>query len=115
MLAAGCNDFLYKPFEKQAIFEMMEKHLGVRFIYAETNGSTEDTIAEMILTPDMFQAMPTEWVQKLRRNALLGDVNKLMEMISELDQQDEQLATILYELVDRYEFERILAVLGKVN
>jgi PAS domain S-box-containing protein len=115
MLAAGCDDFLYKPFEKHAIFEMLEKHLGVRFIYAETNGATEEIAEESLLTADMLQALPSEWVQNLHRNALLGDVNKLMEMISEVDQQDEQLATILYQLVDRYEFERILAVVGEVT
>jgi PAS domain S-box-containing protein len=115
MLAAGCDDFLYKPFEKHAIFEMLEKHLGVRFIYAETNGTTEEIAEESLLTADMLQALPSEWVQNLHRNALLGDVNKLMEMISEVDQQDEQLATILYQLVDRYEFERILAVVGEVT
>jgi CheY-like chemotaxis protein len=34
-LAEGCDDFLRKPFREVEIFEMMHKHLGVRFVYEE--------------------------------------------------------------------------------
>jgi len=30
---AGCDDFLLKPFRDSDLFEMMRKHLGVRFVY----------------------------------------------------------------------------------
>jgi CheY-like chemotaxis protein len=35
ILAAGCDDFVRKPFRDSDIFEHMEKHLGVMYIYQE--------------------------------------------------------------------------------
>ena len=38
-LLMGCDDFIRKPFRKMDIFDMLSKHLGVRYIYAELTGS----------------------------------------------------------------------------
>ena len=35
VLACGCDDFLRKPFKEQELFDMFEKHLDTRFLYAE--------------------------------------------------------------------------------
>ena len=34
-LGDGCDDFVRKPFRAEELFEMLTKHLGVRFIYEE--------------------------------------------------------------------------------
>ncbi|WP_204101786.1 MULTISPECIES: response regulator, partial [Spirulina sp. CCY15215] len=36
VLSAGCDDFLRKPFREDQIFQAMEKHLGVRYIYEDS-------------------------------------------------------------------------------
>jgi CheY-like chemotaxis protein len=33
ILAAGCDDFVRKPFREQEIFEAMAKHLGLKYVY----------------------------------------------------------------------------------
>jgi CheY-like chemotaxis protein len=33
ILAAGCDDFVRKPFREQNIFEVMAKYLGVKYVY----------------------------------------------------------------------------------
>ena len=35
ILAAGCDDFIRKPFQETEIFDALAKHLGVRFVYEE--------------------------------------------------------------------------------
>jgi signal transduction histidine kinase/DNA-binding response OmpR family regulator len=35
ILAAGCDDFVRKPFREQKIFEVMAKHLGVKYVYEQ--------------------------------------------------------------------------------
>ncbi|NJO47843.1 MAG: response regulator [Oscillatoriales cyanobacterium RM2_1_1] len=35
VLAAGCNDFVRKPFRESIIFEKMAQYLGIRYRYAE--------------------------------------------------------------------------------
>src|SRR5260370_36178675 len=38
-LEAGCDGYLRKPFSEQDLFEMVQKHLGVRFRYAEESAA----------------------------------------------------------------------------
>ena len=33
IMASGCDDFLTKPFEHVAVFQMLQKHLGIELIY----------------------------------------------------------------------------------
>ena len=35
ILLEGCDDFVRKPFRKDEIYDMLAKHLGVRFLYEE--------------------------------------------------------------------------------
>jgi signal transduction histidine kinase/CheY-like chemotaxis protein len=37
VLAAGCDDFLQKPCSEQTIFNVLAKHLGVKYLYKETS------------------------------------------------------------------------------
>jgi CheY-like chemotaxis protein len=43
-LASGFNDFLPKPVMEEQLFEILRKHLRVKWVYAERNKSTERTI-----------------------------------------------------------------------
>src|SRR5260370_42213650 len=38
-LEAGCDGYLRKPFSEEDLFEMLQKHLGVRFRYAEESAA----------------------------------------------------------------------------
>jgi CheY-like chemotaxis protein len=44
ILAAGCDDFVRKPFRLNEIFEVMGKHLGLRYTYEDSG--EEDAPAE---------------------------------------------------------------------
>jgi hypothetical protein len=35
VLDAGYDDYLRKPFRKTELFELMSKHIGVKFVYEE--------------------------------------------------------------------------------
>ncbi|MEJ2747617.1 MAG: PAS domain S-box protein, partial [Anaerolineae bacterium] len=41
ILAAGCDDFVRKPFRERDIFNVLHRHLGVRFIYEEITPAPE--------------------------------------------------------------------------
>jgi signal transduction histidine kinase/ActR/RegA family two-component response regulator len=43
-LASGFNDFLPKPVMEEELFGILERHLKVKWVYAERNESTERTI-----------------------------------------------------------------------
>lgn len=35
VFAAGCDDFVSKPFRKNELFDMMERHLNIKYVYEE--------------------------------------------------------------------------------
>jgi CheY-like chemotaxis protein len=42
ILAAGCDDFIRKPYQVTEIFECLAKHLGVRYITTGETGAATD-------------------------------------------------------------------------
>ncbi|MEO1800864.1 MAG: response regulator [Cyanobacteria bacterium J06629_2] len=42
ILSAGCDDFVRKPFKEEVLFDKMTEHLGVQYLYAESNQNKSD-------------------------------------------------------------------------
>lgn len=65
VLSAGCDDFLRKPFREHTIFDALAKHLGVKYIFAETIFLVLDNSGESPLTSENFTCMSREWISQL--------------------------------------------------
>ena len=60
IMAAGCDDFIRKPYKDSEIFDALTKHLGVRFVYEEdttpvADGALQLTAADLADLPDDLQ------------------------------------------------------------
>jgi two-component system sensor histidine kinase/response regulator len=112
ILAAGCDDFVGKPFKEQEIFEKMAQHLGVQYVYEEKDNVTEKSneLASSALTlqPSALQAMPPTWIAQLHQAALRVDANLLLQLIKQIPATDPTLAQGLKHLVNHYCFDEIL-------
>jgi FixJ family two-component response regulator len=62
VLAAGCDDFLRKPFKNADIFELM--HIGVRYIYEEPTTEPAQTETQE-LTPASLQVLSPKLLAQL--------------------------------------------------
>ncbi|VXD21930.1 hybrid sensor histidine kinase/response regulator [Planktothrix paucivesiculata] len=111
-LSAGCDDFMRKPFKESTIFEILTKHLGVKYIYENmTDGNSKigETIHELPqLTTEQFQIMPQAWLLRLYQAVLEADEQQIMRLISEIPETEAALAKILTKLVRQYQFEQII-------
>jgi DNA-binding response OmpR family regulator len=69
-ISTGCDDFLRKPFRETEVFELLHKHLGVRFVYEEETeadqAQSEELQKEQILTPEALNALPHELLYALQ-------------------------------------------------
>jgi signal transduction histidine kinase/CheY-like chemotaxis protein len=110
MLSAGCNDFIRKPFSEQMIFDTLTKHLGVKFIYEKTPNYeyANDTAIETTLISKNLQIMPDKWIVKLYESALKADNYQVMELISEIPEQEIWLARSLTKFARNFEFEKLI-------
>ncbi|MDJ1182428.1 DAHL domain-containing protein [Roseofilum casamattae] len=106
VLAAGCDDFIRKPFRLEELCDRMTKHLGTKFIYAEHENTTEEeTIA---LNPETFSQLPDLWRQQFYEAASSADDGEMMALIQHLDPAYQNLARSLSELVENFQLDRLL-------
>ncbi len=107
VLSAGCDDFMRKPFQEETIFHILNKYLGVRYIYEEIGGSQVVEFSEKLTGKDL-QIMPQEWLEKLLKATLEADDEKVLQIIEELPETEVKLTKSLTKLVYQYQFERIM-------
>ncbi|HRD49006.1 MAG TPA: ATP-binding protein [Candidatus Contendobacter sp.] len=98
-LAAGCDDFLPKPYRAAALLELLEKHLGVRYLRAEAGA-----VAESAERP------PDE-------NALAEalEMRHVAQLVEEVATHDPALAVRLKALADDFEYARIADLTRQVR
>ncbi len=117
-LNAGCDDYLRKPFRDTELFELMSKHIGVRFVYEEEKKSkieNQESKIEEVLTPAALAALPVEWVTDLKQGAEDVDVELLFSAIEQIRGRDAALAGALTRLVEDFEYDEILAVIQQIK
>ncbi len=108
VLSAGCDDFMRKPFKENMLFEVLTKHLGVKYIYENMTDENEINLTEIPLTTEKFKIMSQEWIMKLYQAVIEADDRPVMRLISEIPQTETVLIKSLANLVYQYQFEQIL-------
>jgi signal transduction histidine kinase/CheY-like chemotaxis protein len=69
------DDWVYKPFRETEIFDKLEKHLGVQFVYQPSVGSAAaagKAPEKAILTPADLAVLPVEWLREFSRMLQTG-------------------------------------------
>ncbi len=118
ILSKGCDDFVRKPFREEEIFDMLTRHLGVRFIYEEMGTGDRDRESawdsEALSREMSALELDPAWVDALRQAAVQLDGDVVLGLLDSLRQQStlrEQnapLADALASLVHDFRFDAIL-------
>ncbi|WP_234996844.1 response regulator [Planktothrix sp. PCC 11201] len=106
VLSAGCDDFIRKPFTEDHIFEALAKHLGVKYIYAETQPILNPVLQDQ-LTSDALTVMSRDWIYQLYKAALEADVQVVIKLITEIPDTEIPLIQFLTKAVRKFQFEQI--------
>ncbi|MEL6381198.1 MAG: ATP-binding protein [Cyanobacteria bacterium J06626_18] len=116
ILAAGCDDFVRKPFQEHVLFDKMAQYLGIQYVYAEdqetevnalgtrNNGTSPATK----LSPTSLQSMPSDWVEQLSQAAIRADAEDLRNLIRQIPSEHANLAKALTILVEQFQFEELI-------
>ncbi|WP_293130112.1 ATP-binding protein [Microcoleus sp. bin38.metabat.b11b12b14.051] len=115
ILDAGCDDFLRKPFEAKILFSIIEKHLGLRYIYAEpvsVNVENESQINGIAGHHQSVEAqlcqMPIDWVEQIHKAAHECYDDKIMRLIEEMPRELASAAQVLNDLAHDFLFDDII-------
>ena len=109
ILAAGCNDMVFKPFQAHEIFETMTRLLGVEYIYADPEDDVSPSKAE--LTATMLAELPLELRRELDKTTLVANREAIFEVIERIEGHSPDLAHGLRTLVQNFEIDRIRELL----
>ena len=105
-----CDDFIHKPFRDTEIFATLHKHLGVRYIYDESESVPEPTQIEAP-TPETLAALPADWLASLEKATIECDLELILIQIDQIRDRDPSLGNALAELANEFQFNKILALI----
>ena len=114
LLAAGCDDFLRKPFREEKVFDLLHKHLGVRFVYEEeqqVESSRQKTECEDELMWEALVGLPPDILENLENALIIADIRAINTIVEQIRVYNIGLAEDISALVKNYEYSKILTIL----
>ncbi len=108
VFAAGCDDFITKPFQEETIWKAIAQHLPVQYIYQDSPIDDQNQPEPFTLTPDRFKIMPSEWITAFHQAAVSGDDELLMQLIDKIPSSHLCLITALQDLVHNFRFTTLV-------
>jgi CheY-like chemotaxis protein len=110
VLAAGADDFVFKPIQFGRIFDCMTKHLGVQYISDEllTSAAKEPS---MDLDRAALAALPSVLRMELADALVSLDAAPIAELISRVSEQDPTLGGVLEHHAGQFQYTVILRAL----
>ncbi|MEG4008099.1 response regulator [Microcoleus sp. Pol11C1] len=115
IIAAGCDDFVRKPFQEQILFDKIACYLEVRYLYQELPRLPVGALRRYCVNekPDSFfgellAQMPQSWVQELYEAA--NDVNEelAIQLVDRIWESHPTLAEALKDLLADYRLDKIM-------
>jgi CheY-like chemotaxis protein len=125
VLAAGCTDFLRKPFQEEKIFAKMARYLGVQYCY-ETETITQNTTthgecpsvnpAQQAdqLEPQLLN-LGAERIEKLQQLTMEADGDAAIAFLESWDTNWEPLRGTLIDHFKNFQFEMVLNLLDRAD
>jgi PAS domain S-box-containing protein len=116
ILAAGCDDFVRKPFREQDIFGALARHLLVKFIYEKApRPESAPEAAGITLRPEQLEGLPAELLRELRQAVIELDTARTHDIIGQITERDASLGLALNTLATQLGYRRLLKLLERVH
>ncbi len=117
VFAAGCDDFVRRPFRESDIFSKIQEHLGVEYTYAPhapVSGKSLCGLSEATFTSGIARIDRSAF-SELKSAIELSDMERMEQVVAEIGKDHSDLADGLKELIDTFQYDRILAFLHKAE
>ena len=106
------DGFLDSPFKNEALFDLLQQHLSLEFIYAEDDVvEIPETSNTSELTQEKLAHISSEIKTQLADAVQIVDVVSIEMLISKIAQQDSSLAELIQTQIDNFEYESLSLLL----
>jgi signal transduction histidine kinase/DNA-binding response OmpR family regulator len=115
ILAAGCDDFVRKPYREQEIFEVMRKHLGLKYVYEEERKEEVPVEKTSELTPRQLADLPADLLRRLHQAVVEVDQTHAVALMEQITQHDAAVGNALLAFAKKLDYGRLLFLLKSRN
>lgn len=105
----GADELLLKPFRTETLLQMLRLRLNLAVEYARPKAAEA---VPHTLNQDQLMRLSSDFTQELCNAALSGDYYLMLELTRKLESVDLAAAAILRGMVLRFEFQRLIDLLG---
>lgn len=109
VLDAGCDAMIGKPFREQELFELVERHAGVRFLTEEKAPKVKPPPT---VSQETIETLDSAWRKTFLEALAMGDMEKATRLTNELPESLTSLAAALKRHIEAFqmdEAERLVA------
>ncbi|MDJ0518902.1 MAG: PAS domain S-box protein, partial [Trichodesmium sp. MO_231.B1] len=111
ILAAGCDDFIAKPFSGNLLLEKLANHLGVSYLSQNQPSNSIAAKSHIELTKESLSMMSSEWLEQLHFAILSVNEHQVNELIQQIPQTEVKLINRLTNLVENFRLDIILELI----
>jgi CheY-like chemotaxis protein len=115
ILAAGCDDFVRKPFLLNEIFEMMGRHLGLKYVHEKSREEAVPAEPDVGIRPEQLAALPADLLSRLHEASVELDRDRILALIEQIRTIDAHMATVLEPPVQKFALGPLLELLKKIE
>ncbi|WP_026733887.1 PAS domain S-box protein [Fischerella sp. PCC 9605] len=122
MMAAGCDDFINKPFREELLLEIVSQYLGVRYLYKEENNQMlkekQTNTTQILNSTDLLallSEMPSEWLTQVYHAAAQCSDDMILELLEQIPPEQSLLVEFLADLAKNFQFEKIMELTNTAN
>ncbi|MBE9187566.1 response regulator [Microcoleus sp. LEGE 07076] len=120
-LLVGCDDFISKPFRKNDIFDTLQQHLGVKYLYSNSidlmsagdRRDLSDSPSNVALA--YLPALPAEWIDNMKQVIRSADFDFISRTIEEIRDAHPEFAEILQGHLDNFDYQKILNLIAEAE
>ena len=111
ILKQGVNGYLRKPFQEQALFNLIASCLDLEYTYsiepnpaapAQSQPATQGSALELV------SSIPADMVSRLQEAALAADLDQVLELIDQVDLFWPQPAAHLRQFANRLQYDDLI-------
>lgn len=112
VLAAGCDDFISKPFDETELFQKLAQYLNLQLIYATDGAESLDVplVELQRLSSTRIEEIPHELIMELHDEAIMLDMESTNRVIEKIGLHDGVVANALSRVLEAYHFDKIIEV-----
>ena len=82
---------------------------------AQTTHAVESDTALPSEVVETLAIQPPEWMDALRQATLRADVYRILDLIGQIRERNPDLAGVLADLTERYEYQQILSLIKEAG